>query len=127
MDRPRLAIVGCGDIARRLYLPTLAAMAAEVELVACCDTDRARACAAVAASAGWAPRVRPARDVLEVADALDGVICLTPPAAHADVVAARYREEWLPHAAWVVLDGVGHAPQLDVPLEAAELIAGFTS
>jgi pimeloyl-ACP methyl ester carboxylesterase len=38
--------------------------------------------------------------------------------------AARYRDEWLPHADWVVLDGVGHCPQLDVPLEAAELIAG---
>lgn len=40
--------------------------------------------------------------------------------------AARYREEWLPHADWVVLDGVGHCPQLDVPLEAAQLILGFT-
>jgi len=40
--------------------------------------------------------------------------------------AARYREEWLPDADWVVLDGVGHAPQLDAPLETAELIAGFT-
>jgi pimeloyl-ACP methyl ester carboxylesterase len=38
--------------------------------------------------------------------------------------AVRYREEWLPHADWVVLDGVGHIPQLDVPLESAELIAG---
>jgi pimeloyl-ACP methyl ester carboxylesterase len=25
----------------------------------------------------------------------------------------------LPHADWVVLDGVGHSPQLDVPLDAA--------
>jgi pimeloyl-ACP methyl ester carboxylesterase len=41
--------------------------------------------------------------------------------------AARYREQWLPHADWVVLDGVGHAPQLDVPLETAELILGFTA
>jgi pimeloyl-ACP methyl ester carboxylesterase len=41
--------------------------------------------------------------------------------------AARYRHEWLPHADWVELDGVGHAPQLDVPLEAAELILGFTA
>jgi pimeloyl-ACP methyl ester carboxylesterase len=40
--------------------------------------------------------------------------------------AARYRNE-LPHADWVVLDGVGHCPQLDVPLETAELILGFTS
>jgi pimeloyl-ACP methyl ester carboxylesterase len=40
--------------------------------------------------------------------------------------AARYRREWLPHADWVILDGVGHAPQLDVPLETAQLILGFT-
>ena len=33
--------------------------------------------------------------------------------------AARFREDWLPHADWVVLDGVGHCPQLDVPLETA--------
>jgi pimeloyl-ACP methyl ester carboxylesterase len=38
--------------------------------------------------------------------------------------AERYRRS-LPHADWVVLDGVGHSPQLDVPLEAAELILGF--
>jgi pimeloyl-ACP methyl ester carboxylesterase len=41
--------------------------------------------------------------------------------------AARYRTEWLPHADWVVLDGVGHCPQLDVPLETAQLILGFTA
>lgn len=40
--------------------------------------------------------------------------------------AARYRSEWLPQADWVVLDGVGHCPQLDVPLETAQLILGFT-
>jgi pimeloyl-ACP methyl ester carboxylesterase len=38
--------------------------------------------------------------------------------------AARYREQ-LPQADWVVLDGVGHCPQLDVPLETAQLILGF--
>jgi pimeloyl-ACP methyl ester carboxylesterase len=38
--------------------------------------------------------------------------------------AARYRAG-LPHADWVELDGIGHCPQLDVPLEAAELILGF--
>jgi pimeloyl-ACP methyl ester carboxylesterase len=41
--------------------------------------------------------------------------------------AARYRRDWLPHADWVELDGVGHCPQLDVPLETAQLILGFTS
>jgi pimeloyl-ACP methyl ester carboxylesterase len=35
--------------------------------------------------------------------------------------AARLRE-WVPHAEWVELVGVGHCPQLDVPLEVAELI-----
>ncbi len=41
--------------------------------------------------------------------------------------AARFRHEWLPHADWVELEGVGHCPQLDVPLEAAQLILGFTA
>lgn len=40
--------------------------------------------------------------------------------------AARYRDDWLPHADWVELEGIGHCPQLDVPLEAAQLILGFT-
>ena len=39
--------------------------------------------------------------------------------------AERYRREWLPHADWVELDGVGHCPQLDLPLETAELVSGF--
>ncbi len=41
--------------------------------------------------------------------------------------AARFRHDWLPHADWVELEGVGHCPQLDVPLEAAQLIVGFTA
>ncbi len=41
--------------------------------------------------------------------------------------AARFRDDWLPHADWVELEGVGHCPQLDVPLEAAQLILGFTA
>jgi pimeloyl-ACP methyl ester carboxylesterase len=41
--------------------------------------------------------------------------------------AARYRGEWLPNADWVELEGVGHLQQLDVPLEAAQLILDFTS
>jgi pimeloyl-ACP methyl ester carboxylesterase len=41
--------------------------------------------------------------------------------------AARFREEWLPNADWVQLDGIGHCPQLDVPREAAQLILGFAT
>jgi pimeloyl-ACP methyl ester carboxylesterase len=40
--------------------------------------------------------------------------------------AERHRAAF-PNADWVLLDGVGHSPQLDVPLEAAQLILGFTS
>ena len=40
--------------------------------------------------------------------------------------AARYRRDWLPHADWIELEGVGHAPQLDVPLVTVRLILGFT-
>lgn len=38
--------------------------------------------------------------------------------------AVRFREEWLPAAEYIELEGVGHCPQLEVPLEVAELIAG---
>jgi pimeloyl-ACP methyl ester carboxylesterase len=41
--------------------------------------------------------------------------------------AARYRNDWLPHADWIELDGIGHCPQLDVPTETAHLITGFTA
>jgi pimeloyl-ACP methyl ester carboxylesterase len=41
--------------------------------------------------------------------------------------AVRYRRDWLPHAEWIELDGVGHCPQLDIPLETAQLILGLTS
>jgi len=40
--------------------------------------------------------------------------------------AARFRNEWLPLVDWVVLDGVGHALQMDVPEETARLILEFT-
>jgi pimeloyl-ACP methyl ester carboxylesterase len=41
--------------------------------------------------------------------------------------AARFRDEWLPTAEYIELDGIGHCPQLDVPLEVSELILGFGS
>lgn len=41
--------------------------------------------------------------------------------------AARFQEEWLPNADSVVLEEVGHCPQLDVPDVASGLIADFAS
>ena len=49
------------------------------------------------------------------------------PAAPVAGGAARFRDDWLPHADWLELDGVGHCPQLDVPLETAQLIVDFTT
>jgi len=43
------------------------------------------------------------------------------------VSAVRYRRDWLPTTDWIELDDVGHAPQLDVPLETAALILDFTT
>jgi len=41
--------------------------------------------------------------------------------------AERFRTDWLPQAEWIELDGIGHCPQLDVPLETTQLILGLTS
>jgi pimeloyl-ACP methyl ester carboxylesterase len=40
--------------------------------------------------------------------------------------AAGFRDERFPHADWVVLDDVGHCPQLDVPAVTADLILSWT-
>ena len=40
--------------------------------------------------------------------------------------AVRFRQEWFPQAEWIEIEGAGHCPQLDHPLETAELIAGFS-
>ena len=40
--------------------------------------------------------------------------------------AVRYRGMF-PHADWIELEDVGHCPQLDVPLETAELILGLSA
>jgi pimeloyl-ACP methyl ester carboxylesterase len=44
-----------------------------------------------------------------------------PAAAH------RFRHDWFPTADWIELEGVGHCPQLDVPVVAAELVVSFTA
>ncbi len=90
----------------------------EHQLLGVARCEAAAELAAYAADASWeldaAAIDRPVRIVWGTADEL-----LPWPSA-----ASRYRTEWLPHADWVELDGVGHCPQLDVPLETAELILG---
>ncbi len=45
---------------------------------------------------------------------------LVPP-----IATVRFRQEWLPQAEFVELEGAGHCPQLDHPLETAQLILDF--
>jgi pimeloyl-ACP methyl ester carboxylesterase len=86
--------------------------------VAACDG--AEALIAYAGRAGW--QLEPSRIDCPVRVIWGAEDRLLPwPAA-----AAGFLHERLPHADWVELEGVGHCPQLDVPLETAQLILGFT-
>lgn len=82
-----MAIVGCGDVAFRRYLPTLAELSDRVEVRACVDGRAEAAAAAAAYVRPWSPAVRSVRDLdaaLAAGD-LDGAIDLTPAPAHAAV------------------------------------------
>ena len=80
MDRIRLGVVGCGDIAFRSYLPALQAMADQVELVATCDLDGKRADQAQEAYGAHRSFTEIDR-MLAHAD-LEGVLILTPMVSH---------------------------------------------
>ena len=80
MDRIRLAVVGCGDIAFRSYLPAIREMAEQVELVATCDIERERAERAKA-EYGARQAFADAQDLLATAD-VDGVLVLTSMVPH---------------------------------------------
>jgi predicted dehydrogenase len=89
-ERLRVAIVGCGDVAQRWYLPALSELAAQVELVACCDT-RAEAAEQLARRAAvWWPEVTSHADLPEMfaSSQLDAAFTLTPAPRHAVVTEA---------------------------------------
>jgi pimeloyl-ACP methyl ester carboxylesterase len=100
---------------------------------------RARTVVALAPAGGWAAGDESWKDTLRFQLGLYEQTKVAAPRADAILAtpedrllpwpsaAARYREDWLPHADWVELEGVGHCPQLDVPLEAAQLTVGFTT
>jgi predicted dehydrogenase len=84
-SRVRVAVVGCGDVAFRRYLPTLVDLGGAVEIVACVD-PRPDAAARAASAAGSA-RARPFTDLptaLEAA-AADALVNLTPAPLHAAI------------------------------------------
>ena len=83
----RVAIVGCGDVAHRRYLPALSEHSAVAEVVACCDPQRGSAERAVDAIIGWSPNAQPYSDLetMLARQDLDAAINLTPAPMHASV------------------------------------------
>jgi predicted dehydrogenase len=91
-DRAKIgvAIVGCGDVAHRWYLPALASLGGMVEVVACCDANPERAERAAAAVADWSPGATPYTDLdrMLAGEQLDAVLNITPAPAHGRVTRA---------------------------------------
>jgi predicted dehydrogenase len=83
----RVAIVGCGDVAHRRYLPALASQRDSVEVVACCDSGSGAAERAAAAVADWSPGATPYLDLdrMLADERLDAAFNLTPAPAHGPV------------------------------------------
>ena len=80
MDKIKIGVVGCGDIAFRSYLPAIRKLADQVELVAVCDLDKARADQAQE-EYGAQQSFADADEMLDRVD-LDGVLILTPMVPH---------------------------------------------
>ena len=78
-----IGVIGCGDIARKAYLPFLAEHAARIRVAGCFDVrpDVARALA----DDFQLPRVYPDVDALLADPEIDAVLNLTHPAAHAEI------------------------------------------
>jgi predicted dehydrogenase len=86
-DRIRVGIVGCGDVARRHYLPALEAMANRVTIAALADPRPGAGESVAAAIADWSPGSRFHADVDEMLSRgdLDAVFNLTPAPRHGEV------------------------------------------
>lgn len=89
----RVAIVGCGDVVFRRYLPSLKAElhAGRVRVVACCDPriENARRLSEACEVGNSQPRpYERLDDVLDRASEIDALLNLTPPAKHYDISSA---------------------------------------
>lgn len=89
-SRLRVAIVGCGDVAYRHYLPPLAALAARAEVVGCCARRMESAERAVAAVREPSPGALAFDRLDEMLERVhpEAVFNLTPGPVHAGVTAA---------------------------------------
>lgn len=80
MDKIKIGVIGCGDIAFRSYLPAILAQADRIELVATCDVDGARADRAK--EQYNAQQSFTGVEQMLAQASLDGVIILTPMVPH---------------------------------------------
>jgi predicted dehydrogenase len=86
-DRIRIAVIGCGDVADRHYLPALEALADKVVIAALVDPRPGAADRAVASVARWSPGATAhlaLEDMLAAGD-VDAAIDLTPAPLHGRV------------------------------------------
>jgi predicted dehydrogenase len=84
-DRPiRLAILGCGDVLRRHYLPALEPLADVVRITGLVDPRPGAAAGVAAEIAGWSPGARAVEsvDALLAAGDVDAAINLVPAPGH---------------------------------------------
>jgi predicted dehydrogenase len=86
----RLAIVGCGDVFYRSYLPPLVALADRAEMVGCCSRTMKSAQLAADTVRVWSPAATSFDDIGRMLESTrpDAVLNLTPGPAHAEITAA---------------------------------------
>ncbi len=80
----RLALIGCGDVCFRRYLPTLAELCERVEIVAAVDPRSEAAARAVEAATPWSPDAAAFPDIPAMLAAVkaDAAFVLTPAPSH---------------------------------------------
>ncbi|HEY0443792.1 MAG TPA: Gfo/Idh/MocA family oxidoreductase, partial [Candidatus Limnocylindrales bacterium] len=80
----RIGVVGCGDVARRRYVPALASLGDAAEVVGCFDRDAATAERLVALARGTWPATKAfgSLGALLAAPGLDAIVNLTPAPVH---------------------------------------------
>jgi predicted dehydrogenase len=86
-DRLRIGLVGCGDVARRHYVPALAGMADRVRVASVMDARGDSAQALAGEIADWSPDARAFDDLAAMlaSGGLDAVIDLVPAPLHGRV------------------------------------------
>jgi len=121
--RLRVGIVGCGDVAHRRYLPALADLADQVEVVGTCDSSGEEAARAAASVEGWSgARAYTETDRLMAEAAPDAIFNLTPAPAHGMVNQAALEAGAHVYSEKPIASSVAEADRLIATAEGAGLL-----